>query len=122
MVCPLLQLHWGKNERFHVHNDWVVEQYNEDVVQHIKDFAIEEDRGRWLAVPVGDKIDPLLIQSMKYVDGAPIVGYQQGNEDRCAFCSLASSFVMLGFDEEAQCLITYMDYFYKLNTSNSVNE
>ena len=102
-----------KQERFHLHNDWVVNQYNEDLVKHIKDFAIEEDRGRWLAVPVGDKIDPLIIQSMKYVDGAPIVMYPQGNEDRCAFCSLASSLVILGFDEAAQSLITYMDYFYK---------
>ena len=109
---------FSKVEKFELTKEWVKDNYSNEIVDSVmKQSQIRKD-GRFLAVPVGDIIDQDTIDNMIYLETAPTNKYLQKNNDRCAFCSLASALAMIGFLNEAAHLIEYMDYFYEKEYTN----
>ena len=100
-------------EKFTLPKSWVVDNYSEELVSAIKNKAIKLANGRYLSVPVGDVMDPEVIDSMVFEDNAPDNVYLQGSKDRCAFCSIASAMYLMGFKKEASALMEYMEKFYE---------
>ena len=58
-------------------------------------------------------IDKKIIQTINYSVNAPVIQYQQGNHNRCAFCSLASALHIINFKNTAENLMEYMKFFYE---------
>ena len=99
-------------ERFQLEESWIQKQYSEKIVEVVKKKAEKHYRGMWLQVPVGDVIDKRALQTIKYEVDAPTIHYKQGDDDRCAFCSLASALHIIDFKIIAEELIHYMTIFY----------
>ena len=48
--------------------------------------------------------------------------YQQGNHDRCAFCSLASALHIIDFKNTVENLMEYMETFYEKHYEEVLKE
>jgi hypothetical protein len=82
---------------------WVMQQFPEDVIDRCIDEARRGNR-EFIRLPVGDVIE--VVPTMD-ISRNPIVKYQQGNLDICAFASLASALFHLGWTEEAKLLYNF---------------